>query len=85
MILQDQGHALRRPYADYLECGIYELRAAFAGQQCRGLYFFYHRERIVITHGFTKKTNRVDPQEIEKALRFKAEFEQRAARGEMEI
>lgn len=34
------GHELRRPEADYLRDGIYELRVALQGIQYRILYFF---------------------------------------------
>ena len=36
--LGELGHELRRPEADYLRNGIYELRASLAGSQYRILY-----------------------------------------------
>lgn len=38
--LADSGHELRRPAADYLQDGIYELRAKHVNVQYRILYFF---------------------------------------------
>lgn len=38
--LEDFGHELRRPEADYLRDGIYELRASYQGVHYRMLYFF---------------------------------------------
>ena len=38
-LLADQGHQLRRPAADYLRDGIYELRAKAGRIQYRMLYF----------------------------------------------
>jgi hypothetical protein len=36
--LEDLGCEMRRPHADYLRDGVYELRPSFAGQQFRILY-----------------------------------------------
>lgn len=66
---------MRRPYADYLRDGIYELRVKFSSNNYRVLYFFVVRERIVLTHGFVKKSNKVPEKEIEKAIKYKLEFE----------
>jgi len=38
--LAEEGHALRRPEADYLRDGIYELRIGLQGIHYRILYFF---------------------------------------------
>lgn len=40
LLLAQFGHELRRPAADYLRDGIYELRAKQGRVQCRILYFF---------------------------------------------
>ena len=68
------GHELRRPEADYLRDGIYELRAAVSGLQYRMLYFFQGRAAAVISHGLIKE-QAVPPREIDRAVRFKARFE----------
>lgn len=39
--LRDLGHDLRRPEADYLREGIYELRVGLRGMNYRVLYFFF--------------------------------------------
>jgi hypothetical protein len=38
--LRDLGHELRRPEADFLRGGIYELRAGLQNRNYRILYFF---------------------------------------------
>ncbi|SPF35007.1 hypothetical protein SBA4_1600028 [Candidatus Sulfopaludibacter sp. SbA4] len=43
--LEDFGHELRRPVADYLRDGIHELRPSYQGVHYRMLYFFPKRER----------------------------------------
>jgi|SRR6185312_803727 len=83
--LEEHGPDLKRPYADVLRDGIRELRVGFGGNAYRALYFFFVRDTIVITHAFTKKTDAVPNQEIDRALRYKADFENRLARGEYEL
>jgi phage-related protein len=73
-MLRDNGHDLRRPRADYLRDGIYELRARFHKTRYRMLYFFYGRDRAIITHGFVKQSNKVPDREIEKSVRMKNRY-----------
>ena len=42
--LRELGHELRRPEADFLRDGIYELRTASRGVNYRVLYFFHSWE-----------------------------------------
>ena len=74
-LLADQGHLLRRPAADHLHDGIYELRARAERIQYRMLYFFHGRAAVVISHGITKQKSAVPPIEIERALGRKRVFE----------
>lgn len=72
--LREQGHELRRPEADYLGDGIYELRVGLQGMNYRILYFFHGRTAAVLAHGLVKR--RVVPgKEIELALARKRKFE----------
>lgn len=73
--LAEAGHDLRRPAAEYLGDGLYELRAKDLRVNYRMLYFFHQRWTTVLTHGFTKQTGAVPEREIELALRRKHAFE----------
>ncbi len=73
--LQALGHELRRPEADYLRDGIYELRLRFRNVRYRILYFFHGNVAAVISHGIMKKTQEVPKREIERAIRRKKKFE----------
>lgn len=64
--LSECGHELRRPEADFLRNGIYELRLKFVGVNYRMLYFF-HDNRAVISHGLTKE-GKVPDKEINLAI-----------------
>jgi phage-related protein len=66
-LLRDQGHELRRPAAENLGGGIYELRAKSRGVNYRMLYFFYGQRAVVLSHGFDKQRAAVPLAEIESA------------------
>ena len=71
--LAELGHELRRPEADFLRDGIYELRTSFQTVNYRMLYFFY-QQTAVISHGLTKE-KQVPEREIEVAIRHRKLFE----------
>ena len=76
-ILQEKGNMLREPYSKHLEDGIFELRCKFGSDITRVLYFFYYEGRIVLTHGFIKKTQRTPAGEIEKAKKYRRDYIER--------
>jgi len=71
--LAEMGYELRRPEADFLRDGIYELRAALGGTQYRILYFF-NEKQAVISHGLIKRRLEVPSKEIDLAVKRKARF-----------
>ncbi len=72
--LEEEGHELRRPTADFLRDGIHELRAKRGHVQYRLLYFFHGRGVAVLAHALTKE-DVVPPADIERAIRRKQLFE----------
>ena len=72
--LGELGHELRRPEADFLREGIYELRASYQGVHYRMLYFFSGKAVVVVSHGLTKERE-VPSKEIELAVRRKKQVE----------
>jgi len=83
-LLGREGPDLPRPYADMIRGKIRELRVSFGGLHHRFLYFF-HGKRIIVTHGFLKKTAAVPEGEIDRAERYRADFYQRLERGEIDL
>ncbi|OGS06401.1 MAG: hypothetical protein A2270_06860 [Elusimicrobia bacterium RIFOXYA12_FULL_51_18] len=73
-LLQEEGPDLKRPYADMLRDGIRELRVSFGHLDIRLLYFIEGGE-IVVTHGFLKKTWQTPFLEIEKAKKYRVEWQ----------
>jgi phage-related protein len=72
--LAAMGHELRRPDADILRDGIYELRVREGRVNYRILYFFHGREAIILAHALTKEKE-VPDADIERAIRRKQAFE----------
>jgi len=72
--LAEAGHELRRPQADYLRDGIYELRAKRGRVNYRLLYFFHGRNITVLSHALTKE-DRVNQIDIDRAIQRKKKYE----------
>ena len=83
--LHERGSELRRPQADYLRDGIYELRTRIGNVRYRILYFFHGNVAAVISHGIVKKMAEVAPREIERAIRRKNQFKQNPEQHTQEL
>ena len=73
-LLAQSGHELRRPAADYLRDGIYELHAKQGHVQYRLLYFFHGRQVAILAHSLTKE-DKIPVVDIERAIKRKKLFE----------
>lgn len=73
--LRAEGHALRRPAADHVVAGIFELRIRQLRVRYRMLYFFHGRSVVVVSHGFTKQGGVIPYEEIRRALARKQRYE----------
>ena len=76
-LLEENGPQLREPYSKHLEDGIFELRAKQGSDITRVLYFFFVGKKIVLTNGFTKKTQKTPRAEITTAKKYRAEYIER--------
>lgn len=63
-LLEYFGPKLREPHTKSIGSGIFELR--FKGKEggIRVLFFFYCKRRIILVHGFCKKTQKTPKKEI---------------------
>ena len=43
-------------------------------EEIRNLYFFFVGNKIIITHGFRKKTQKTPPEEIIRAMNYRKEY-----------
>ena len=79
-ILAERGYHLREPYSKHVRDGLFELRIQVSGDAARIFYFFFTGEMIVMVDGFIKKTQKTPSGELEKALRYKTDYEGRASK-----
>jgi phage-related protein len=76
-ILAEFGNTLREPYSKAISKGLFELRIKFAGDITRIFYFFFVDNKIVLTNGFVKKTQKTPPSAIALAMKYKGDYEGR--------
>lgn len=76
-LLEKHGHELRDPYSKHLRDGVFELRTQFAGDCIRIFYFFFDGNRVILTNGYVKKTQKMPAKEFEMALKYKTEYKRR--------
>ena len=69
--LKNQGNNLRRPMADYLRDGIYELRP----RDNRIFYFFYLRDRVVLVHAIKKHVKKIPEHDLKLCIKRKMNVE----------
>jgi phage-related protein len=54
--------------------GIFELRSKVGSDISRVMYFFVIGEKIILTNGFIKKTQKTPPREIELAKKYRNNY-----------
>ena len=73
-LLEEKGRELRLPYSEHLDDGIFELRTKQGSNIIRTMYFFFVGNKIILTHGFKKKTQKVPPAEIDRAKEYRKDY-----------
>lgn len=78
IVIQEQGLlvAQRMEWVKKLDSDIFEIRSKVSSNIQRALYFHVVDDRFIITHGFTKKTQKTPTTEIQHAKALKKEFEE---------
>ena len=80
-LLEKHGTNLREPYAKPVKGkkykDIFELRIKFSSDISRIFYFTFKNNTFVLLHGFTKKSDKTPEKELDKALRYKEDYERR--------
>ncbi len=79
MITEEKGLVIasRLEIIKKLEHNLFELRSQRGSNIQRALYFHVVDDHYVITHGFTKKTQKTPRREVEHAKTIRAEFNRR--------
>jgi len=73
-ILSQKGTAIREPLSSYVLDGIYELRTKQGGNIDRVFYFFVFGNKIILTNGYIKKSQKLDKKEFEKAKKYRDDY-----------
>lgn len=68
--------AIQLQWVKKLDSEINEIRSKVSSNIQRVLYFHIKNNQYIITHGFTKKTQKTPTKEIERAKQIKYEFEE---------
>lgn len=83
--LEILGPNLKRPFADIVKGKIRELRISFGSNAYRIFYFFFLKNKIVLTHGIYKKANKLSVKEINRAENYMNDFINRFNKGEINL
>lgn len=73
-LLEEFGMNLKGPHKDYLDDGIHELRTKLASNIFRVTLFHVEGNKIVLLHGFQKKTQKTPPREIARAKQYRDDY-----------
>ena len=75
--LKDRNLPIKESLSKHLEDGIFELRVSLKDRIARSLYYYKKGEKIIITHGFIKKTQKTPRKEIERAKKLREQYNKR--------
>lgn len=78
LILEEFGNTLREPYSKPMGNGLFELRIKFSSDISRIFYFFFADNKIILTNGFIKKTQKTPRSQLNLAKQYKADYERKA-------
>ena len=76
-LLEEKRTALRMPHSEHLGEGIFQIRAKVGNDISRVLYFFVIENKVILTNGFVKKTQKTPSNEIALAKKYRADYLQR--------
>ena len=69
-----EGNSAKPPLSVYVDDGIFELRTQQSSNIDRIFYFFIFGNKIVLTNGYIKKSQKLDKQEFERAKRYRDDY-----------
>ena len=78
--LRNRNMPIKENLSKHLKDGIFELRCSLREKIARTLYFYQKGAKIVITHGFIKKSQKTPMREIRKAKMLREKYERRSRR-----
>jgi phage-related protein len=76
-LLETNGPNLREPYSSPMGNGIFELRTKQGTNITRVFYFFLVGQKVVLTNGLVKKTQKTPKADLDLAKKYKTDYERR--------
>ena len=76
-LLEMNGPNLREPYSGSMDDGIFELRTKQGTNITRVFYFFFVGNKIVLTNGFVKKTQKTPKAVLDLAKKYRDDYKRR--------
>lgn len=73
-LLEIRGNELREPFSKHIEDGIFEIRNKVGNDITRIFYFFVIGQKIILTNGFIKKTQKTPKTEIVLAKKYRNDY-----------
>ena len=73
-LLEIRGNELREPFSKHIEDGIFEIRNKVGNDITRIFYFFVIGQKIILTNGFIKKTQKTPKTEIALAKKYRNNY-----------
>ena len=77
-LLEKYGFDLKKPYVDSIKGKyynkLYELRIMFSSNISRIFYFCTINKAFVLLSGYTKKSNKTDKKELDRAIEFMKDY-----------
>lgn len=73
-LLRKYGYLLQKPYVEKVDDNIWELRTKQSTNITRIFYFFFNKDKAILTNGFVKKTNKIPKNEIIKAREYREDY-----------
>ena len=83
--LAEESLLRQPPYSKHIGEGIFELRLSVRAGEHRSFFFYRKPDRLVITHGYIKKTNKTAAVEIDRAKRLRSYYEKNEPRSEEQL
>lgn len=73
-LLEIRGNELREPFSKHIEDGIFEIRNKVGNDITGIFYFFVIGQKIILTNGFIKKTQKTPKAEIALAKKYRNDY-----------
>lgn len=73
-LLEIRGNELREPFSKHIEDGIFEIRNKVGNDITRIFYFFVIGQKIILSNGFIKKTQKTPKAEITLAKKYRNDY-----------